>query len=98
MMFTCTVENGEYNHRKDCYWRVLFVLCLSELGPIEDDLIFRNKVRVVHVLLYGILLIAGDSYIFTNRISIIRTQISRIPQSSKRLYDSKIHFDCFLQP
>ena len=33
-----------------------------------------------------------------SRLEISRIRISRILQSSKRLSESKIHFDCFLQP
>ena len=33
-----------------------------------------------------------------NRITISRTRISRILRSSKRIFKSKIHFECFLQP
>ena len=53
---------------------------------IENDKAYEVMGLQVHAL----------SVIITySRLSISRTRISRILQNSKRLSESKIHFDCF---
>ena len=103
MFLSCKSYSGIHLHYADKYFMYSY-----EQKETNDHrttkYILNTKLKLYHTVIKNRhtsfcaklqLIIGKRSY---SRISISWTRISRILRDSTRLSESKIHFDCFLQP